>query len=67
MKITLRELDGTSRGYYLLLGVLALVTAIGMGAVWTMEHNGHIVTGIRSSGVCPMYLPCFWWWRLRAR
>lgn len=31
MKITLRELDGTSRGYYLLLGVLALVTAIGMG------------------------------------
>ena len=36
MKITLRELDGTSRGYYLLLGVLALVTAIGMGAVWTM-------------------------------
>ena len=48
MKITLRELDGTSRGYYLLLGVLALVTAIGMGAVWTMEHNGHIVTGMNN-------------------
>jgi hypothetical protein len=38
MKITLRELDGTSRGYYLLLGVLALVTlqsAWGQSGPWS--------------------------------
>lgn len=48
MKITLRELQGTSRGYYLLLGGLALMTLIGMGAVWYMEHFGHIVTGMNN-------------------
>ena len=46
MKITLRELDGTSPGYYALLAALALVTLLGLAAVWFMEHNGHIVTGM---------------------
>ena len=46
MKIALRELDGNSPGYYLLLGGLALVTLIGLGAAWYMEHHGHIVTGM---------------------
>jgi Ni/Fe-hydrogenase subunit HybB-like protein len=48
MKISLRELQGTSPGYYLLLGALALVTLIGLGAVWFMEHHGHIVTGMNN-------------------
>jgi Ni/Fe-hydrogenase subunit HybB-like protein len=46
MKITLRELDGSSPGYYVLLSGFALVILLGMAAVWYMEHNGHIVTGM---------------------
>ena len=46
MKITLRELQGSSPGYYLLLAALALVTLLGLGAFWVMEHQGHIVTGM---------------------
>lgn len=48
MKITLREIQGNSPGYYLLLGALALVTLLGLGAVWNMEHQGHIVTGMNN-------------------
>ncbi|MBP9905060.1 MAG: polysulfide reductase NrfD [Rhodoferax sp.] len=48
MKITLRELKGSSPGYYTLLGGLALVALIGLIAVWYMEHNGHIVTGMNN-------------------
>ncbi len=51
MKIALRELPGTSPGYYLLLGGLALVTLIGLGAAWYMEHYGHIVTGMTNQVV----------------
>jgi molybdopterin-containing oxidoreductase family membrane subunit len=48
MNITLRELKGTGPGYYLLLAGLALVTLLGLGAVWFMEHQGHIVTGMNN-------------------
>ena len=48
MKITLRELQGNSPGYYLLLGALGLVTLLGLGAVSIMEHQGHIVTGMNN-------------------
>jgi len=48
MKITLRELQGTSPGYYLLLAGLALIALLGLGAVWFMEHHGHIVTGMNN-------------------
>lgn len=51
MKITLRELQGTSPGYYLLLAVLALVALLALGAVWFMEHYGHIVTGMNNQTV----------------
>lgn len=46
MKITLRELKGSSQTYYLLLAAFAAVALIGLAAVWYMEHNGHIVTGM---------------------
>lgn len=46
MKIALRQLEGNSPGYYGLLAALALVAALGGVAVWTMEHHGHIVTGM---------------------
>lgn len=48
MKIALRELQDTGPGYYLLLAGLALVTLLGLGAVWFMEHYGHIVTGMNN-------------------
>lgn len=48
MKITLRELKGSSPGYYALLGGLALVALIGLAAVAYMEHSGHIVTGMNN-------------------
>ena len=46
MKITLRELKGSSPGYYSLLGGFALLALVGLTAVWYIEHNGHIVTGM---------------------
>lgn len=48
MKIALRQLEGNSPGYYGLLAALALVAALGGAAVWTMEHHGHIVTGMNN-------------------
>jgi molybdopterin-containing oxidoreductase family membrane subunit len=48
MKITLRQLEGRSAGYYLLLGTLAAITGIGLAAAWYMEHHGHIVTGMNN-------------------
>jgi Ni/Fe-hydrogenase subunit HybB-like protein len=48
MKVTLRELKGSSPGYYTLLGGLALVALIGLASVWYMEHYGHIVTGMNN-------------------
>lgn len=48
MKITMRKLQGQSAGYYLLLAGLAVLALTGMLAVWYMEHNGHIVTGMNN-------------------
>jgi len=45
-KITYREIPGTSPGYYLLLGLLGLLIAAGLGAALYMEHEGHHVTGM---------------------
>lgn len=42
----LRQLEGRSLGYYLLLAVLLLFTGLGLAAAWHMEHSGHIVTGM---------------------
>ena len=48
MKITLRQLEGRSAGYYGLLATLAAITGIGLAAAWYMEHHGHIVTGMNN-------------------
>jgi len=48
MKIVLRELQGSQRGYYQLLSGLALVILLGLGAVLYTEHHGHIVTGMNN-------------------
>ena len=45
MRTNLRELPA-SRGTTTLLGALLLVLAAAAGAFWSMEHHGHIVTGM---------------------
>ncbi len=41
-----REIDGRSRGFYALLGLLGALVLAGAGAALYMEHNGHWVTGM---------------------
>ncbi len=53
-KIVYRELEGTSNGYYTLLGALGLVLAFGLGAAYFMEHSGHYVTGMTNQIVWGM-------------
>jgi molybdopterin-containing oxidoreductase family membrane subunit len=48
MKIALRQIEGRSPAYWLLLAGLLLVTAIGLAAAWTMEHHGHVITGMNN-------------------
>ena len=48
MKIALRQLEGRSPGYWALLAVLAAVSGVGLLAAWTMEHHGHIITGMNN-------------------
>jgi Ni/Fe-hydrogenase subunit HybB-like protein len=48
MKIRMLEMQGTSSGYYGLLGALAVLTLLGLGASSVMEHQGHIVTGMNN-------------------
>lgn len=48
MKISLRQLEGRSPGYWALLAVLAAVSGVGLLAAWTMEHHGHIITGMNN-------------------
>ncbi|KRI00116.1 NrfD/PsrC family molybdoenzyme membrane anchor subunit [Curvibacter sp. PAE-UM] len=48
MKIALRQLEGRSPGYWALVAVLAVVSGIGLLAAWTMEHHGHIITGMNN-------------------
>jgi molybdopterin-containing oxidoreductase family membrane subunit len=41
-----REIEGRGAGYYGLLGMLALVIGAGLAAAWSMEHHGHVITGM---------------------
>src|SRR5512134_3603803 len=40
------EIEGRSGGYLALLAVLGALVLAGLGAAWTMEHNGHYITGM---------------------
>jgi len=44
--IPFREIEGRSAGYYLLLGALGALVLIGAACAFTMEHNGHYITGM---------------------
>jgi molybdopterin-containing oxidoreductase family membrane subunit len=41
-----REIEGRSGAYLALLGVLGALVLGGLGAAWTMEHQGHHITGM---------------------
>jgi len=44
--IQYREIEGRSAGFFVLLGVLALLIGTGLAAAWAMEHQGHVITGM---------------------
>ena len=44
--IQYREIEGRSGGYLALLGVLGILVLGGLAAAWTMEHQGHVITGM---------------------
>ena len=46
--VTYRQLEGRSGRYYGLLALLGAIVAVGLGAAWYMEHNGHVVTGMNN-------------------
>ncbi len=41
-----REIDGRSGGFYAVLAVLGALILAGLAAAWTMEHHGHVITGM---------------------
>ena len=56
MKPTLhfREIPGNSIGYYTVMAILGTLIAIGLGAAYYMEHQGHHVTGMNNQIVWGM-------------
>jgi molybdopterin-containing oxidoreductase family membrane subunit len=51
LRISYRELDGNSAGYWALLGGTGLLVALGLASAWYMEEHGHIVTGMTNQMV----------------
>lgn len=49
-----RELEGNSPGYYGLLGISAILAALGLFAAYNMEHHGHAITGMTNQIVWGM-------------
>ena len=43
-----REIDGRSGGFYALLGALGILIVAGLAASWSMEHHGHVITGMNN-------------------
>lgn len=50
-RITFQKLEDHSNLFWGLLALHAAVIAVGLGAVWYMEHHGHIVTGMNNAVV----------------
>ena len=45
-RVHYREIEGRSGGFYLLIGALGALILAGLAASWTMEHQGHHITGM---------------------
>jgi molybdopterin-containing oxidoreductase family membrane subunit len=43
-----REIEGRSGGFHVLLGVLGVLIAAGLAAAWSMDHHGHVITGMNN-------------------
>ncbi|MDQ7075569.1 MAG: NrfD/PsrC family molybdoenzyme membrane anchor subunit [Gammaproteobacteria bacterium] len=54
MKIAYRTIEGRSRGYFALFGVLGLFVLAGLGAAHHMESEGHWITGMNNQIVWGM-------------
>jgi Ni/Fe-hydrogenase subunit HybB-like protein len=54
MNLAFREIEGSSPGYYGLVGALGVFIATGLLAAFYMEHYGHIVTGMNNQIVWGM-------------
>jgi molybdopterin-containing oxidoreductase family membrane subunit len=52
--IVYRELEGNSPGFYGLLGISAILVALGLFAAYNMEHHGHIISGMTNQIVWGM-------------
>jgi len=52
--LTYREIEGKSTGFWILLGGLAALIVLALGAVLYMEHEGHHVTGMTNQIVWGM-------------
>ena len=47
-KVHFSEIRDFTPGYLLILGITGLMTLLGLGAAYYMEHNGHWVTGMNN-------------------
>ncbi len=50
-KVEFLEIEGSSTGYFGLLGLLGALILAGLAAAFYMEHNGHYVTGMNNQVV----------------
>lgn len=48
-RITFQRLEDHSTLFWGLLGLHALIVAVGLGAAYYMEHHGHVVTGMNNA------------------
>ncbi|MCB1519936.1 MAG: polysulfide reductase NrfD [Hyphomicrobiaceae bacterium] len=53
-RITFQRLEDHSTLFWGLLGLHALIVALGLGAAYYMEHHGHVVTGMNNAVVWGM-------------
>ena len=45
-KLHFLEVEANSKAFYTFAGLFALLSLIGVGAAYYMEHHGHYVTGM---------------------
>lgn len=45
-KLHFLEIESNTKGFYAFAGLFALISLIGVGAAYYMEHHGHYVTGM---------------------
>ena len=41
-----KRIEGRSPAFLALIAGLGILVLLGMGSAWTMEHNGHVITGM---------------------